>query len=71
MNLKIRQANIKDARFIYDLRNDLLSIRYSLDSKKIDYKAFSSSHPMHVYTYSAKDILVLPSGTYNIRIRNN
>ena len=38
MNLKIRQANIKDARFIYGLRNDLLPRRYSLDSKKIDYK---------------------------------
>ena len=39
--------------------------------KKIDYKTFSSSHPMHVYTYSAKDVLVLPSGTYDIKIHRD
>jgi len=38
------------------------------NSEKIDKKTFSSSHPMHVYTYSSKDVLVLPSGTYNIKI---
>ena len=36
--------------------------------KKIDKKTFSSSHPMHVYTYSSKDVLVLPAGTYNVKI---
>ena len=38
MNLKIRQANIKDAKFIFELKNDLLSRRYSLDTKQIDFK---------------------------------
>ena len=38
MNLKIRQANIKDSKYIYELRNDLLSRKYSLNSKQIDYK---------------------------------
>ena len=37
--------------------------------KKIDYKTFSPSHPMHVYTYSAKDVIVLPSGYHNIKIK--
>ena len=36
--------------------------------KKLDKKTFSSSHPMHLYTYSSKDIIVLPSGTHNIKI---
>ena len=26
---------------------------------------------MHVYTYAAKDVIVLPSGTYNIKIKNS
>ena len=29
---------------------------------------FSETHPMHVYTYSAKDIIVVPSGDYTIKI---
>jgi len=39
--------------------------------KKLDYKSFSSLHPMHVYTYSGKDILVVPSGEYVIKISKN
>ena len=38
------------------------------NSKKIDKKTSSYNHPMHLYTYASKDILVLPSGTYNIKI---
>ena len=37
MNLKIRQANIKDAKFVYSLRNDFISRKNSLDNKKIKY----------------------------------
>ena len=37
MNLKIRQANIKDAKFVYGLRNNLLSRKNSLDTKRINY----------------------------------
>ena len=36
--------------------------------KKIDKKVFSPSHPRHVYTYPAKDIIVVPSGNYKIKI---
>ena len=37
-------------------------------SDKIDKNTFSSKHPMHIYTYSAKDVIVIPNGDYNIKI---
>ena len=42
----------------------------SNNSKNIDRNTTSLSHPMHVYTYSAKDVIVLPGGDYKIKIQN-
>ena len=39
--------------------------------KNIDRKTTSLSHPMHVYTYSAKDVIVVPGGDYTIKIDKN
>ena len=59
--------------------NDLKEISFNIkvnnlntessNLKKIDYRTQSSSHPMHVYTYSSKDVIVLPSGNYTIKIQ--
>ncbi len=38
MELKIRNARLKDTRFIYNLRNDIISRKHSLNKKKIKYK---------------------------------
>ena len=43
----------------------------SSNLKNIDKSTTSLSHPMHVYTYSGKDIIVLPGGTHTIRIYKN
>ena len=64
---KRTNSDIKDIRIKVEI-NDL-EIELN-NSKRIDKKTKSSSHPMHVYTYASKDILVLPSGTYNIKIKN-
>ena len=48
------------------LINDLSTS--SSNIKNIDRKVTSQRHPMHVYTYSAKDVLVIPSGDYKIKI---
>ena len=43
----------------------------SSNFKKLDKKTFSISHPMHLYTYSGKDIIVIPSGEYIVKIQKN
>ena len=37
MNFKIKIAKLSDARFIYNLRNDNISRKYSINRKKIKY----------------------------------
>ena len=65
------KRTINEAKaFSYNiLINDLLTV--SENSKNIDRNISSLSHPMHVYTYSAKDVLVVPSGDYVIKINKN
>ena len=48
------------------LINDLSASSNNI--KNIDKRVVSQSHPMHVYTYSAKDVIVIPSGDYKIKI---
>ena len=57
----------KDKQFSFSIFvNELTTSSNNL--KKIDRKTFSETHPMHVYTYSAKDVVVVPSGNYKIKI---
>ena len=51
------------------LINDLSTSSNNI--KNIDRKVTSTSHPMHVYTYSAKDVIVVPGGDYTIKINKN
>ena len=56
--------------FSYNISVNNLSAK-SDNFKNIDRKTTSISHPMHVYTYSAKDIIVVPSGDYKIKINKD
>ena len=56
-------------RFNFDISINGLSSE-SNNTKNIDRNTVSLSHPMHVYTYSSKDVIVLPVGDYKIKIQN-
>ena len=49
--------------------NNIQTISNNLEN--LDYSSFSSLHPRHVYTYSGKDVLVVPGGEYIVKISKN
>ena len=62
-----KKTNNELKEFKFDIFVNGLKIAVD-NYKKLDKKTFSSSHPMHIYTYSSKDVIVLPSGIHNIKI---